>query len=133
MKRTPLKRKTRLKRRARLRPVNSKRRKARQERDFGDLAEYVRSLGCLVCNARPVDPAHVKSRGAGGHAWIDVWDGVSEPIAYAGETVGNLIPLCRTHHREQHDHGIRTFEERHGIDLAAEAKRIGACVVDSEA
>lgn len=113
----PIKRRTPLKRR------NAKRAKARRARDFGELADYVRTLGCLVCNARPVDPAHVRSRGAGGHAWID-----APHVGYLGPLaprVGNLVPLCRTHHREQHDHGIRTFEERHGLDLAEEAARIG--------
>lgn len=53
-------------------------------------------------------PAHVRTRRNAG-AWIEVDD----------ELVGNLANLCEPHHREQHDAGIRTFERRHGLDLAA--------------
>ena len=28
-----------------------------------------------------------------------------------------MVPLCRRHHREQHDHGLRSFEAEHGVDL----------------
>ena len=66
----PLKRRTPLERRTRIRPRNRKRAAARQAEAFGDLAEYVRGLGCLVCNRRPVEAAHVRSRGAGFGAWI---------------------------------------------------------------
>lgn len=43
----------------------------------------VAGLGCLVCMARPVDPAHVTSRAQGG--------------CDAPECV---VPLCRRHHSE---------------------------------
>ena len=119
----PLKRGNSLERRTRINPINRDRRNARRECDFGDLAEHVRTLPCLVCGRSPVDPAHVRSRGAGGHAWIegslDV-HGVPFPIR-----VGNIVPLCRAHHTEQHASGIRTFERAHRLDLAAEAERIG--------
>lgn len=38
--------------------------------DFGALADAVRTLPCCVwqCTRTPSDPAHVVSRGAGGHA-----------------------------------------------------------------
>jgi hypothetical protein len=45
------------------------------------------------------DVAHVRSRGAGG---LDH---------------RNVVPLCHTHHCEQHAVGRRTFERRHNIDL----------------
>ena len=98
--------------------MNPERRELRYARDFGGLAVFVRGLPCLVCRARPVDPAHVRSRGAGGHAWI----GDPDNPATAR---GNLVPLCRKHHREQHDTGLRSFETKHGLVLAAEAERIG--------
>jgi len=87
MRRTPLKRK------AWIRRSNPERRARRYARDFGALADYVRGLDCCACGAAgPSDPAHVKSRGAGGHAWTD--DGR-----------GNIIPLCRACHGLQHAKG----------------------------
>ncbi len=87
MKRSPLKRKTPLRRR------NEERIARRRERDFGELAEFVRGLPCCACGDHaPSDPAHIKSRGAGGHAWNE--DGT-----------GNIIPLCRACHTEQHSSG----------------------------
>jgi hypothetical protein len=56
----------------------------------------------------PIECAHVKSRGAG------------------GDDRGNTIPLCRRHHREQHDKGMASFQRLYGFDLAALAKRLEA-------
>jgi hypothetical protein len=69
-----------------LRPVNSRRRRAAQAEDFGELAVFVRRLPCLVvgCTRSPVDAAHVRSRGAGHHAWIEI----------DGERFGNIVPLA---------------------------------------
>jgi hypothetical protein len=50
--------------------------------------------------------AHVKSRGAG------------------GDDRGNTIPLCRRHHREQHDKGMATFQRLYGFDLAASPRNL---------
>ena len=87
MRRTPLKRKSWIRR------SNPARKAKRYARDFGPLADYVRGLDCCACGAAgPVDPAHVRSRGAGGHAWTD--DGR-----------GNIIPLCRACHGLQHAKG----------------------------
>jgi len=89
----PLKRRTPLRRTGRLRSRNPERAARRRERDFGPLADHVRALPCCACGAPgPSDPAHVKSRGAGGHARLD--DGA-----------GNLIPLCRPCHTRQHAQG----------------------------
>ena len=95
---------------------------------FGPLAAAVRQLRCAVvgCNGKP-DPAHVKSRGAGGGAWI----------AVAGEVVGNLAPLCRGHHtggpgipREQTQElaGVRVFEQ--SVALAVKLPGQAAVAVD---
>ena len=104
MRRTELKRRTPLKAAKRLRPVNSKRKRLRHARNFGEEAALVRSLPCLVCGGLS-EPAHVVSRGAGGGRF-------------------DLVPLCRDHHREQHDDGVLTFAERHCLDLRAEADRV---------
>jgi hypothetical protein len=59
--------------------------------------------------AGPCENAHVKTGGAGRKAdarWI--------------------VPLCRPHHAEIHQHGQRSFEVRHDIDLAFWASIIDA-------
>lgn len=92
-------RRTTLKARKRLNPINRKRKAERFERAFGPKAAWISRRPCLVCGSVPCEAAHVKSRGAGG-------------------TSADLIPLCTLHHREQHDTGIRTFAARHHLDLA---------------
>ncbi|MCA9636547.1 MAG: hypothetical protein KC420_11020 [Myxococcales bacterium] len=79
---------------------------------YGLRGDPVRALGCLCrgglswspCGG-PTEAAHVRSRGAGG-------------------TRRDLVPLCQRHHSEQHRIGIKTFAERHSLDLTAEAQRI---------
>lgn len=56
-----------------------------------ELLNYVKHLRCAACGSEPeggVDPAHIRSVGAGGD---DTWM--------------NLLPLCRWCHRRQHDKG----------------------------
>lgn len=105
-----------------LRRVNARRRRAALAEDFGDLADVVRTLPCCVagCARGPSDPAHVRSRGAGHHAWITI-DGV---------TVGNLAPLCRTHHDEQGRRGVKPFEAAHKLIVRWPA--IGLSVVAAD-
>lgn len=78
---------------------------------------WIRTQPCIIAPHDPthiqmfgawfaVDAAHVKSRGAG------------------GDDRGNLVPLCHFHHMEQHERGIKSFQARWGIDLAAEAARL---------
>lgn len=85
---------------------------------WGPCANMARLLGCVVRSCRlhgppdrrpagKIDAAHVESRGSGGKGW------------------GNVVGLCRSHHREQGDTGIATFQKRHGLDLAELARRIG--------
>ena len=99
MKRTPIRR------------VNPARLKKLREVQYGEHAERIRELPCLVaeyggrgCDGR-VEAAHVKSRGAGGLA-------------------KDLVPLCTGHHRELHDHGVKTFQCTQMLDLASEADRL---------
>jgi hypothetical protein len=88
-------------------PRNRLRATAALAQDFGDEAITVRKLPCSVrdCTGYPVEPAHVKSRGAGGGRF-------------------DIVPLCKAHHREQHDHGIKTFAAKFGLDLRAIADHI---------
>jgi len=59
---------------------------------------WIRQLLCAVPHCQiglimrdRIEAAHIVTRGAG------------------GEDVGNVIPLCQTHHRQQHREGIQTF------------------------
>lgn len=99
-----------IRRRTPLRQRNSSRKADAYARDFGEEAEAVRGMPCLACGLTPSDPAHVRSRGAGGGRF-------------------DIVPLCRAHHQEQHQHGIQTFAARHGLDLRAKADHIAAAHV----
>lgn len=107
--RTPLRSKARtLRRGKRLAPVNEERLARLRAEQFGPQADLARTLPCCACGAPPPsDPAHVRSRGAGGKD-------------------ADVVPLCRKHHDEQHQHGIQTFQERHGVDLADVARQLAA-------
>jgi hypothetical protein len=66
---------------------------------------WVRSHHCCVrgCSERPVECAHIRhgTDGALGKKPSDRW----------------TISLCWLHHREQHDLGEASFEEKHDLDL----------------
>lgn len=53
-------------------------------------------LHCLVCRQMGVDLHHVKTRASGG-----------------SDDAFNLMPLCRKHHSECHQIGLKTFVERY--------------------
>ena len=99
--RKPLTRKTPMKKR------NEKRRERLFEEQFGSVAfvKWVNLQECAIpgCGGWPCEAAHVVSRGAGG-------------------TAADIIPLCKTHHQNQHDVGIETFASEHGVDTRALAE-----------
>lgn len=72
------------------------------------LRDYVRSLPCVVPRCpRPPEACHVKTK-------------------RLGHDRRNLYPACHLHHAEQHQHGIRTFEAKYGLDLADVAAAVTA-------
>jgi len=73
---------------------------------------WVKSHHCCVpgCPALLVDFAHIRTAANAGMGL--------KPHDRFG------VPLCRLHHREQHDCGQATFEDRHGIDLDAIAAEL---------
>jgi len=105
-------------------PLRAKGKSRFPKRRNADYLAWISTLPCLllhrgeVCRVtveqlpdgrwRRSDPAHIKSRGAG------------------GDDIGNTIPLCQRHHREQHDIGITSFAEKYGLDLTDEATRLAA-------
>ena len=60
------------------------------------LLNEIKSQDCIICETSPCDPAHIKSVKSGG-------DDVEH----------NVVPLCRVHHREQHDIGHYRFALRY--------------------
>lgn len=93
--------------------VNRARREARNAMAFGPQARACRLMPCAVCGKKPSDPAHVVSRGAGGKD-------------------SDCAPLCRAHHREQHEVGVATFQARHGIALDVVAADLAAAIKQHE-
>lgn len=71
---------------------------------------FVRSFHCSVpgCQGMPIEVAHVRSGSDGGMG--------KRPSDW------NTISLCRDHHSEQHRIGEKSFERKHGIDMAALAE-----------
>lgn len=89
MKRTPLKRKTAVK------PVNPKRRGEAFLRAYGSehRVAWIQAHPCIACGEIPSQNAHVRTGGTGRKAdacWI--------------------VPLCDKHHKELHRKGVNTFE-----------------------
>lgn len=110
LKRTPLHRKTPMRRTGRIKSTNPKRRRESFVRNFGERGEAVRAMRCLVgigCRG-PVQAAHVKARGMGGR----------------GGDRRSLVPFCAGHHDEQSRRGVKTFAAAHQLNLDAEAERI---------
>lgn len=61
-----------------------------------ELINYIKSLPCVVCGNRPVDPDHIGTKGAG-----------------HGDEEWNLWPLDRVHHIEKHAIGLSQFVIRY--------------------
>lgn len=138
MKRTPLRadpEKTRAwqaRSRKGFKQVSDKRRKANAERraavvvdgprvpvvpDDHSFREFVLRLVCCVDRAHStqrVDPAHHRTKRVA-HDWIDV----------DGRLVGNLMPLHRLRHIEQHSMPIADFEAHHDINVAKVCEVVG--------
>jgi len=117
MKRTPLKRGQPLRRSGRLQRTQLKAKGKRTKKSGGHLfpklvdrryRAWIRGFPCCLNHIgfQSSDAAHVRSRGAG------------------GADRANLVPLCRSHHMEQHRIGTWSFQQRYGRDLAAEAKAL---------
>lgn len=98
--------------------VNAPRLEQRRAEAFGPCSRMARRSGCAVRGCKHtdskglVDPAHVRSRGAGGGDWA------------------NVVGLCSTagtregHHQEQHRIGIESFCERYRLSLDDVAMQI---------
>lgn len=123
MKRTPLQRKSRLKRGKQLVKSNRKRRAKRFETDFGgkEFLALIHSLPCSICGVVGYSvAAHLKSRGAGGKADV-IAPLCSTRLDFAGVFIGygRWTTHVGCHERyDAHDPEIRKHESR----LKSEAK-----------
>lgn len=101
MKRSPMPKRTKP-----LPKRNRKRAAKAKAAEFGLQAALCRTLPCAACgHSAPSDPAHVRSRGAG------------------GQDRGNVIPLCQSDprtghlgcHQLQHDRGWGAIRDKAGV------------------
>lgn len=110
-------------------PVSDRREERRRRRGIrGPLCRFVYGVPCQVATcAGPSDPAHYRSVGSGRADWINV--GGSRAEGGGARWVGNVVNLCRPHHRrfdgEVGGGSGNAFEERHDVDLEARAEEIG--------
>lgn len=124
MKRSPLRRK------ARLAPVNRKRKAAAFKKNFGLKAAWIRERDCAVAFRRPLRPLPDSDSKTEDALIVVGWLGLcAGPVEAAhaktrgaGGTAADLVPLCQYHHRRQHMLGIKTFGARYGVDLAEMAE-----------
>ena len=101
---------------------NSKRTLERHARNFGAEADAVRGMSCLACRAeakreRDIGSVTAKRFGVGSEP-------AHNPSIGAGGGRFDIVPLCAHHHAEQHQHGVKTFAAKYGLDLRAEADRV---------
>lgn len=122
MKRSPLRRTGSINRPSKnkgTRQRKAARARAREAKHFGPYATWIRLLPCAVCcgpwlpwkaieqgwdgrQQATTAPAHVPYCGRGAHP---------EKLAK-----GSVVPLCQTHHGQQHTLGWITFQKRHNFD-----------------
>ena len=76
-----------------------------------DYINYIKSKHCIVCGVSPVDPDHLEHIGMGNNR-------NSKSSLLKNYT---CVSLCRQHHSERHDLGLRRFEEKHNLNLWKEA------------
>ena len=77
--------------------------------DTKDYIKYIKSQFCGVCGTSPVDPDHLETIGMGNSRKKPSLKDLS------------CVPLCRVHHTERHQLGIKRFNELYRIDLWKDA------------
>lgn len=90
-------------------------------RDDG-FRDYIRGLRCLLADREPCE--------CGKYIYVGSRRMVTEACHVRTRRnngdVANLVPLCSSHHKEQHRVGIKTFQARHSIDLKTIAAELWA-------
>jgi hypothetical protein len=114
---------------------NPARIKKRREEAFGDAidgkASWIRELPCIVA------VYGTETEGAGDFVrWVPECDGNIEAAHAIGRGAGGLteqlLPMCRKHHREQHDTGPLTFEGKYHLSLTMAADLYEALYQNSD-
>lgn len=92
----------------RVRPKAKGRPRFKKGRDPAFIAWLHTQPCCVTTEAHhgPIQACHVTTRGAG------------------GKDIGNAVSMCALHHARQGWMGIRTFEERTGINMRSHALRL---------
>ncbi len=78
---------------------------------MSDYKKYIETLPCLICGG-VADGHHCFGVGIGRNRKTPKWEDFT------------IIPLCRKHHQELHQIGIKKFEEKYKINLYKEALKI---------
>lgn len=114
MKRSPLTRRTPLRRKIRIKLRNPKRLAKLRASQFGPQAALCRTMPCCCCKAPPPsDPHHLKSRGAGGDDSF-------------------CVPLCRRCHQAVHTQGAEQWFYLRHVKPEDVLERMRMLVADSE-
>ena len=93
---------------SRVNPINRANRARLYARNFGDYADTIRAMPCWWCERPgPSDPAHTRSRGAGGDRTA-------------------LLPMCRACHEAFDTHRLDVDRERAVADARALWERLAA-------
>ena len=81
---------------------------------------WIRQMPCLLADREPCECGkyiHVGSRRM-------VTEACHVRTRRNNGDMENLVPLCASHHKEQHRVGIKTFQARHHLDLKASAEQL---------
>jgi hypothetical protein len=76
-------------------------------------ARWITEQPCLVCRRLPSENAHTESGGMGMKAGPET-----------------IAPVCSEHHRELHQHGIKTFEAKYAHELLGHSLALWAATYD---
>ena len=74
-----------------------------------DYLKFIKSHFCIICGKSPVDADHLEHIGMGGNRDKQTLKDFS------------CINLCRQHHSERHNLGIKMFEKKYNVNLWKEA------------
>lgn len=85
-----------------------------------EFREWIRQRPCLLADREPCTCGkyvHVGSRRM-------VTEACHVRTKRLAGDKANIVPLCSSHHKEQHQRGIKTFQRDYGLDLKAIAQEL---------